>query len=200
MEGKGFIHPNAAVDPGASVGTGVRVWAGAHIMAGAKVGRDCNIGENCFIEGGVTVGDHVTLKNNVALYDGVEVGDGVFLGPSCVFTNVVNPRSFVSRKSEFKKTLVKRGATVGANATIVCGRTVGRYAMIGAGAVVSRDVPDYALAYGCPARIRGWVCRCGVKLDFRDGRSVCPECGKCYALRDGSVLPLEEEPGDPSEN
>lgn len=196
MEKDRFFHPLALVDEGAHVGAGSKVWAGAHIMAGARVGRSCNIGENCFIEGGVTVGDGVTVKNNVALYAGAEIEDGVFLGPSCVFTNVINPRAFVSRKSEFKKTVVRRGASIGANATVVCGRTVGRYAFIGAGAVVTRDIPDYALAYGCPAAVRGWVCRCGVKLAFRDGRAVCPECGEAYVLEDGAVRHSGEEGPD----
>lgn len=191
MGGTGFVHPRAVVDEGAKVGAGTRVWAGAHIMPGARVGRDCNVGENCFIEGGVTVGDGVTVKNNVALYSGAEIEDDVFLGPSCVFTNVVNPRSFISRKSEFKKTVVKRGASIGANATLVCGVTVGRYAFVGAGAVVSKDVPAYALAYGCPARVRGWVCRCGAKLAFRDGQAVCPECGEAYQLKEGAVHPIK---------
>lgn len=191
MDGKGFVHPLAIVDEGARIGARTRVWAGAHIMPGARVGRDCNVGENCFIEGGVTVGDGVTVKNNVALYSGAEIEDGVFLGPSCVFTNVVNPRAFVSRKSEFKKTAVRQGASIGANATLVCGVTVGRFALIGAGAVVSKDVPAYALAYGCPARVRGWVCRCGAKLNFQDGRAVCPKCGETYLLEDRAVRPLE---------
>lgn len=186
-----FVHPQAIVDEGAEIGEGTRVWAGAHVMSGARVGRNCNIGENCFLEGGVTVGDGVTVKNNVALYTGAEIGDEVFLGPSCVFTNVINPRAFVSRKSEFKKTVVRRGASVGANATVICGRAVGSYAFIGAGAVVARDVPDYALAYGCPAEVRGWVCRCGVKLAFEGSGAACPECGAGYVLQDGAVSPLE---------
>lgn len=194
MEETVFVHPRAMVDEGAEIGAGSRIWAGAHVMSGARVGRDCNIGENCFIEGGVSVGDGVTVKNNVALYSGAEIGDGVFLGPSCVFTNVVNPRAFVSRKSEFKKTMVKRGASVGANATVICGHTVGRYAFIGAGAVVSKDVPDYALAYGCPAEVRGWVCRCGAKLAFQNGEAICPECGEQYRLEAGVVRPLEAGP------
>lgn len=193
MEGGGFVHPLAIVDEGAEVGEGTRVWAGAHIMPGARIGKDCNIGENCFVEGGVTVGDRVTVKNNVALYSGAEIRDHVFLGPSCVFTNVVNPRAFLSRKSEFKKTVVSEGASVGANATLVCGVTVGRYALIGAGAVVTRDVPDYALTYGCPAVVRGWVCRCSMKLDFRDGQAVCPECGEAYRLQDGAATPVDSK-------
>ena len=191
MEKPYFAHPRAIVDEGAEIGEGTRIWAGAHVMFGARVGRKCNVGENCFIEGGVAVGDGVTVKNNVALYSGAEIGDDVFLGPSCVFTNVTNPRSFVPRKSEFKKTVVKQGASIGANATIICGHTIGRYAFIGAGAVVSKDVPDYALAYGCPAEVRGWVCRCGVKLTFQDGNAACSECGKRYCLEAGAVREME---------
>lgn len=180
------------IDPGAEVGEGTRVWAGAHVMSGAKVGQNCNIGENCFIEGGVRVGDRVTVKNNVALYSGAVIEDDVFLGPSCVFTNVINPRAFISRKAEFRETTVRRGATIGANATVICGHSVGEYAMIGAGAVVSRDIPSYALAYGCPAKIRGWVCRCGRKLAFDGGRAACPDCGAAYR-KDGDIVTVEEE-------
>ncbi len=165
------------------------MWAGAHIMTGAIVGQNCNIGEHCFVEGGVKIGDGVTIKNNVALYNGAEIEDDVFLGPSCVFTNVVNPRAFVSRKSEFKKTLVKRGASIGANATIICGHEIGSYAMIGAGTVVTHNIPDYALTYGCPAEIRGWVCRCGVTLRFQDGQAECSECGRVFFLQNGIVVP-----------
>ncbi len=179
------------VDPGAEVGEGTRVWAGAHVMNGAKVGQSCNIGENCFIEGGVTVGNHVTVKNNVALYSGAVIEDDVFLGPSCVFTNVINPRAFVSRKAEFKETLVRRGATIGANATLICGHTVGEFAMIGAGATVSRDIPAYALAYGCPATVHGWVCRCGEKIDLAGERAVCKACGAAYRKKDGAIAPEE---------
>lgn len=147
-----FVHPFGCVDEGCEIGSGTRVWAGAHVMKGAVIGQNCNIGEHCFIEGGVTLGDHVTVKNNVALYDGAVVEDDVFLGPSCVFTNVINPRAFVSRKNEFRRTLVRKGASIGANATLICGHTIGKYAFVGAGAVVSRDVPDYALWYMAPPR------------------------------------------------
>lgn len=191
MEKNYFVHPRAIVDEGAEIGEGTRIWACAHVMSGARVGRKCNVGENCFIEGGVIVGDGVTVKNNVALYSGAEIGDDVFLGPSCVFTNVINPRSFISRKNVFKKTVVSKGSSIGANATVICGHTVGRYAFIGAGAVVSKDVPDYALVYGCPAEIRGWVCRCGVKLLFQGGSSTCLECGKRYCLEAGTVREIE---------
>lgn len=186
-----FYHPLSIIDEGAQIGAGTKVWAGAHIMGGAQVGRNCNIGEHCFIEGGVTVGDGVKVKNNVALYSGAVIGDSVFLGPSCVFTNVTDPRSFIERKSEFKKTIVKTGATIGANATVICGHTIGRYAMIGAGTVVSRDVPDHALVYGCPARAHGWVCRCGRKLNFQNGRAVCGDCGLGYTLENGTVSALD---------
>lgn len=188
MEKNGFrAHPMSLVDEGCQVGDGTRIWAGAHIMAGAKIGCGCNIGENCFVEGGVTLGDHVTVKNNVALYDGAVVEDDVFLGPSCVFTNVINPRAFVSRKHEFRKTVVKKGASIGANATLICGQTVGRYAFVGAGAVVSRDVPDFALVYGAPAAVHGWVCKCGCKLTFEDEHARCAECGSTYHITNGIV-------------
>ena len=188
MSGQAYqAHPMSIVDPDCEIGSGTRIWAGAHVMHGAKIGEGCNIGENCFIEGGVLVGDRVTVKNNVALYDGAVVEDDVFLGPSCVFTNVVNPRAFVSRKHAFRKTIVQKGASIGANATLICGHTVGRYAFVGAGAVVSRDVPDYALVYGTPAKIHGWVCKCGCKLTFRGDMAVCAECGSAYRLNRDKV-------------
>lgn len=180
-------HPLSIVDTGCEIGSGTRIWAGTHVMRGARIGEGCNIGENCFIEGGVVVGNAVTVKNNVALYDGAVVEDDVFLGPSCVFTNVINPRAFVSRKHAFRKTIVQKGASIGANATLICGHTVGRYAFVGAGAVVSRDVPDYALVYGTPAKIHGWVCKCGCKLAFRDNMAVCAECGSTYRSNRDSV-------------
>ena len=183
-----YAHPMSIVDEGCEIGAGTRVWAGAHVMSGARIGESCNIGEHCFVEGGVTIGSHVTVKNNVALYDGAVVEDDVFLGPSCVFTNVVNPRAFVSRKKEFRPTIVRKGASIGANATLICGHTVGKYAFVGAGAVVSRDVPDYALVYGAPAKVHGYVCRCGCKLTFReDGAATCQECGNGYRLENGAV-------------
>lgn len=188
-----YAHPMSLVDEGCEIGEGTRVWAGAHVMSGAKIGAGCNIGEHCFVEGGVTVGDHVTIKNNVALYAGAVVEDDVFLGPSCVFTNVINPRAFVSRKHEFLPTIVRKGASIGANATLVCGHTVGKYAFVGAGAVVSRDVPDYALVYGTPAKIHGYVCRCGCKLSFQeDGHAVCEQCGENYCLKNGAVSEIKK--------
>lgn len=183
-----YIHPNGIVDEGCYIGKGTRIWAGVHIMSGAQVGEGCNIGENCFIEGGVVIGDHVTVKNNIALYSGVVVEDDVFLGPSCAFTNVVNPRSFISRKDEFRRTIVRKGASIGANATIICGHSVGQYAMVGAGAVVTRDVPDYALVYGNPAKAHSYVCQCGEKLKFVGDRAACLVCGKGYTMTENSVM------------
>jgi len=185
-----FIHPLAIVEENALVGDGTRIWAGAHIMSGAQVGLDCNIGEHCFIERGVLIGNHVKIKNNVALYSGVLCEDDVFLGPSCVFTNVINPRAFIERKSEFQKTIVRKGASIGANATIICGCTIGQYAFVGAGAVVSHDVPDYALVYGCPASVRGFVCRCGGKLEFQNNFSACQICNAKYSIENGAVTAL----------
>lgn len=155
------IHESAYVDEGAVIGEGSRVWHFSHVMSGASIGRDCVVGQNVMIGPSVSVGDNCKIQNNVSLYKGVELEDGVFCGPSCVFTNVINPRAFLEKKEEFRSTLVKRGASIGANATIVCGVTIGRYALIGAGAVVTRDVPDYALMLGVPARQVGWVNQAG---------------------------------------
>lgn len=199
MEEKRYIsHARSMVDEGSQVGAGTRVWAGAHIMAGATVGAGCNIGENCFLEGGVQVGNGVTIKNNVALYSGAVIEDDVFLGPSCVFTNVTTPRAFISRKSEFRSTRVCKGASIGANATILCGNTIGRYAMVGAGSVVTHDVPEYALVFGTPARVQGYVCRCGERLALLDKRGSCPACQRTYHLADDGALvedDLEEKEG-----
>lgn len=172
-----FKHESAYVDDGAVVGEGTRVWHFCHIMKGAHIGRRCVLGQNVNVDGGVTVGDNVKIQNNVSLYTGVIVEDDVFLGPSCVLTNVTNPRSQINRHSLYEKTLVRRGATIGANATIVCGVTLGRYCFIGAGAVVTRDVPDYALVLGNPARQKGWMSRHGHLLKNADpqGVYVCPE-------------------------
>ena len=187
-----FKHPNSIVDDGCEIGTGTRIWAGAHVMSGAKVGTHCNIGENCFIEAGVVVGNGVTIKNNVALYSGAMIEDDVFLGPSCVFTNVINPRAFISRKSEFLPTIVRKGASIGANATIICGCEIGRFAMVGAGSVVTRNVPDYALVYGIPAKICGYVCECGEKIEVVSEKACCPICGKQYGKIEetGLLAPL----------
>ena len=176
-----FIHETSVVEEPCQIGDGTRIWHFSHIMPDVTIGKDCIIGQNVFIGKGVKIGNNVKIENNVSVFEGVTLEDDVFCGPSCVFTNVINPRSHVSRKHEFKPTLVKKGATIGANATIVCGNTIGRYAFIGAGSVVTRDIPDYAMVYGNPARIQGWVCECGVKLDFAGNDTAkCPECGKEY--------------------
>lgn len=187
------IHESSYIDDGAEVGQGTRIWHFGHVMAGARIGRDCNIGQNVFIASGVVIGDNVKIQNNVSLYGGVEIENDVFLGPSMVFTNVLTPRSHVSRRNQYLRTLVRHGATIGANATIVCGTTIGRYAFVGAGAVVTRDVPDQALVHGNPARLRGWVCQCGAKLhlDGTDGRwrATCAECSAEYEEQHGKIAP-----------
>lgn len=193
-----FVHPSSFVDEGAEIGAGTKIWHFGHVMPGARVGRNCNIGQNAFIGAEVVVGDNVKIQNNVSLYTGVTVEDDVFLGPSMVFTNVVNPRSHVRRRDEYRPTLIRRGASIGANATIVCGITLGRYAFVGAGAVVTRDVPDYALVHGNPARVRGWMCQCGIKLDFTaggGGRAVCGDCRSRYLKRGNVVEPDAAENG-----
>ena len=182
------IHPSAVVDPGCIIGEGTRIWHFSHLMTGCTVGAHCSIGQNVVISPGVRIGNGVKIQNNVSVYTGVTCEDDVFLGPSCVFTNVINPRSAISRKDQFRETRVERGASIGANATIVCGHTIGRYALIGAGAVVTRDVPPYALVVGNPARQIGWVSERGWRLEFdADGRATCPEGGEEYWLRDGKV-------------
>lgn len=185
--------PTSLISEDSQIGKGTRIWQFCNIMAGSVIGRDCNIGQNVFVEGGVRLGDHVKVKNNVALYQGVVCEDDVFLGPNCVFTNVINPRSFIERKHEFKKTIVRKGATVGANATILCGNTIGRYAMIGAGAVVTHDVGDYQLVFGNPGRIAGYVCMCGCRLQEAEeaGSWSCPECGRKYRIMPDGVMAEE---------
>jgi UDP-2-acetamido-3-amino-2,3-dideoxy-glucuronate N-acetyltransferase len=185
-----LVHPTAVVDAGAAVGPGTRIWHFCHVMPGARIGRDCVLGQNVFVGAEVAIGDRVKIQNNVSVYEGVTLEDDVFCGPSAVFTNVLNPRSHVSRRHEFRPTLVRLGATIGANATIVCGHSVGRHAFIGAGAVVTRPVPDHALVLGVPARVVGWMCRCGVRLAFRAGRARCRRCRAAYAKRNGRVLPV----------
>jgi len=176
-----FVHESSVVEPPCQIGKGTKIWHFSHIMPHATIGKNCIIGQNVFIGAGVEIGDNVKLENNVSVFEGVKLEDDVFCGPSCTFTNVINPRSHISRRGEFKETLVKKGATIGANATIICGNIIGRYAFIGAGAVVTQDVPDYALVYGNPARRQGWVCECGVRLKFnQDSQAQCPECGKIY--------------------
>src|SRR2546423_8741391 len=164
MGSKPFIHESAYVDDGAQIGSGTKIWHFCHVLSGAVIGERCSLGQNVVVMNGVKIGNNVKIQNNVSVYEGVVLEDDVFCGPSMVFTNVINPRSHVSRKSEYRRTIVRRGATLGANSTIVCGHTVGRYAFVGAGAVVTKDVPDYALIVGNPARVVGWVCECGTKL------------------------------------
>jgi UDP-2-acetamido-3-amino-2,3-dideoxy-glucuronate N-acetyltransferase len=178
-----FVHESSYVDEGCEIGKGTKVWHFSHLMSGARIGERCNIGQNVVISPGVVIGNNVKIQNNVSIYTGVILEDDVFCGPSMVFTNVVNPRSHVSRKDEYKPTLVKRGASLGANSTIVCGHTVGAYAFIGAGAVVTKDVPDYALLVGNPARTTGWMCQCGVKLAAGaapPAQATCLACGTAY--------------------
>lgn len=188
-----FVHESSYIDDGAEIGAGTKIWHFCHIMSRVRIGERCNIGQNVLVAPDVTIGNNVKIQNNVSLYTGVIVEDDVFLGPSMVFTNVINPRSHVSRKDEYKTTLVRRGASIGANATILCGVTLGNYCFVGAGAVVTRDVPDYALVYGSPARIHGWMCKCGEQLEFQDQdglqRAVCASCGDAYRKRGHVVQP-----------
>jgi UDP-2-acetamido-3-amino-2,3-dideoxy-glucuronate N-acetyltransferase len=181
-------HETAVIDAGCQIGEGTRIWHFSHIMSGSTIGKHCNIGQNVVISPEVVLGDNVKVQNNVSIYTGVTCDDDVFLGPSCVFTNVINPRSAVSRKDQYRKTHVGKGATIGANATIVCGHQIGAYAMIGAGAVVTKDIPPYALVVGNPSRQIGWVSEYGHRLIFDDkGKAICPETGQSYQLDDNQV-------------
>jgi len=181
-------HPTAVIDEGCTIGEGTRIWHFSHIMPGCTIGANCNIGQNVVISPEVVLGNNVKVQNNVSIYTGVTCEDDVFLGPSMVFTNVINPRSAVNRRGEYLRTRVKKGASIGANATIVCGHDIGRYAFIGAGAVVTREVPDYALVVGNPARRMGWMSEYGHKLNFdTEGKATCPESKASYELKDGIV-------------
>ncbi len=185
-----FVHESSYVDDGAKIGTGTKIWHFSHVSKGAVIGEKCQIGQNVFIGGDVVIGNGVKIQNNVSIYDKIVLEDYVFCGPSCVFTNVFNPRSEYprDREKEFLKTVLKRGASVGANATIVCGNTIGRSVFVGAGSVVTKDIPDYALVYGNPARIKGWMCECGEKLEFENGSSECAKCAKRYNLDGNKVI------------
>lgn len=188
MHSSTLIHPTAIVDEGAVIGDNTRIWHWTHVSAGVCCGRNCSLGQNVFVGNKVVIGNNVKIQNNVSVYDCVTLEDDVFCGPSMVFTNVYNPRSAISRKHAYRPTLVKKGATLGANCTIVCGITVGSYAFIGAGSVVNRDVPDYALVMGVPARHRGWMSQYGEKLELPltgDGQTCCPHTGQQYFLRNG---------------
>ena len=182
-------HPTTVIDEGCIIGKGTRIWHFCHLMSGCRIGEECNIGQNVVVSPGVVLGNRVKVQNNVSIYTGVICEDDVFLGPSCVFTNVINPRSFISRKAEFRTTRVEKGASIGANATLVCGNRIGRYAMVGAGSVVTRDVPPYALVVGNPARQIGWVSEYGCRLQFdANGEAICPESGEVYRLTGGDVM------------
>jgi UDP-2-acetamido-3-amino-2,3-dideoxy-glucuronate N-acetyltransferase len=191
MAEKYFAHPTAVIDEGSQIGEGTKIWHFCHIMPGCVIGESCNIGQNVVISPGVVLGKNVKVQNNVSIYTGVVCEDDVFLGPSMVFTNVINPRSAVNRKNDYMKTLVKRGASIGANATVVCGHDIGAFAFIGAGAVVTKDVPDYALVIGNPARQTGWMSEYGHQLKFdKEGYAVCEESKEKYFLSNGKVTKI----------
>lgn len=183
-DNKYFVHESSYVDDNCEIGENTKIWHFSHIMSNCKIGKKCNIGQNVVISPEVILGDGVKIQNNVSVYTGVICEDNVFLGPSCVFTNVINPRSFIERKNEYRKTIIKKGASIGANATIVCGNNIGKYALIGAGTVVTKDVPDYSLVIGSPAKVVGYVCECCVRLDEN---LECPTCGKKYKIEEGIV-------------
>ncbi len=187
-----FIHPTAIADPGATIGSGTKIWHFCHVMAGAVIGENCSLGQNVFVANGVVLGNNVKVQNNVSIYEGVICENDVFLGPSMVFTNVMNPRSAVNRKSAYRQTRVARGATIGANATIICGYDIGAYAFIGAGAVVTKTIPSYALVVGNPARQIGWMSEYGERLEFNsDGLATCKGSGEQYRLQDGVVTKID---------
>lgn len=186
-----YVHPTAVVDEGCEIGKGTKVWHFSHIMPNSKIGENCNIGQNVVISPEVVLGKNVKVQNNVSIYTGVTCEDDVFLGPSMVFTNVTNPRSAVNRKNQYAKTIVKRGATIGANATVVCGHDIGEFAFIGAGAVVTKNIPAYALVIGNPARQNGWMSEYGHKLNFKEGVAICPESKERYRLQDGVVSKIQ---------
>lgn len=186
-----FIHTTAVVDEGCTIGKGTKIWHFSHLMTGCTIGKNCTIGQNVMIASNVILGDNVKVQNNVSIYEGVEIEDDVFLGPSMVFTNVINPRSAISRKNEFVRTLVRKGVTIGANATIVCGNEIGAYAFIGAGAVVTKPVAAYALITGNPGVQTGWMSEYGHKLNFEAGTAICPESGQQYHLLHNEVRRTE---------
>jgi UDP-2-acetamido-3-amino-2,3-dideoxy-glucuronate N-acetyltransferase len=188
---KYFVHDSAFVDDGVKIGEGTSIWHTSHILKGSQIGKDCKIGQNVVLGPNVTIGNGVKIQNNVSVYEGVTLEDFVFCGPSMVFTNVFNPRSEIPRMKELRPTLVRRGATLGANSTILCGITIGRYSFIGAGAVVTKDVPDHALIVGNPGRLAGWMCTCGVKLGVKGKKAVCPSCERQFQKsRDGRLTSL----------
>lgn len=186
-----FAHETAVIDEGCTIGKGTKIWHFSHIMSNCTIGENCNLGQNVVVSPGVILGNNVKVQNNVSIYTGVECEDDVFLGPSMVFTNVMNPRSAVNRRDQYMKTLVKRGASIGANATIVCGNPIGEYAFIGAGSVVTKEVPAYALFVGNPARQIGWMSSYGHKLEFKENQATCPESGEVYKLENGKVTRIK---------
>ncbi len=188
-----FAHETAVIDEGCEIGDGTKIWHFSHLMPGCKLGKNCNLGQNVVVSPGVILGDNVKVQNNVSIYTGVICEDDVFLGPSMVFTNIINPRSAIVRRDQYTRTLVKKGASIGANATIICGHDIGKYAFIGAGAVVSKAVPDYALVVGNPARQIGWMSEYGHRLEFdENGEAECEESGEKYILRNGAVEKLKK--------
>ena len=188
-----FVHESSYVDEGAVVGKDTKIWHFCHVMPGAVIGEQCTLGQNVVVMPNGRVGDRVKIQNNVSVYEGVILEDDVFCGPSCVFTNVLTPRSHVSRRDEFQETRVRKGCSLGANATVVCGVTLGAYAFVGAGAVVTSDVPDYALMLGVPARRVGWMCQCGDRLHVLDGRARCDRCGQAYEETRGGLSMIDPE-------
>ncbi len=186
-----FVHESSYVDDGATVGSGTKIWHFCHVMPGAEIGERCSLGQNVVVMPGTKIGTNVKIQNNVSIYEGVVLEDDVFCGPSCVFTNVGTPRSHVSRKDEYEITLVKRGASIGANATVICGSTLGEYCFIGAGAVVTSDVPDYALMVGVPARRVGWMCYCGERLRLSGGAGTCNRCQLSYREEKGRLESID---------
>lgn len=188
---KYFVHESSYIDTPCEIGEGTKIWHFSHIMKNSVIGERCNIGQNVVISPDVILGNNVKIQNNVSVYTGVICENDVFLGPSCVFTNVINPRSFIERKEEYKKTVVKIGASIGANATIVCGYNIGRYAFVGAGTVVTKDVPDYALVVGNPARLLGYVCKCGNRLEKVENLYTCKSCNKVYEISNNNLVPKE---------
>jgi len=189
---KYFVHSSSIVDENCDIGAGTKIWHFSHILKNTIIGRDCVFGQNCSAGPDVKIGDKCKVQNNVSIYKGVTLENGVFCGPGCVFTNVYNPRAFIERKKEFRTTLVKTGASIGANATIICGNNIGKYALIGAAAVVKKNVPDYAIMVGVPARQIGWACQCGEKLKLENNNARCDRCSNEYQLQDGRLKAVKE--------
>lgn len=196
MEKKFFVHKSSYVDENVDIGENTKIWHFCHILSHTQIGKDCVFGQNSVVGPKVKIGNNVKVQNNVSVYEGVEIEDDVFCGPSMVFTNVTNPRSHINRKNEFKTTILKRGSTVGANATIVCGNTLGQYCFVGAGSVVTKNIPDFAIVYGNPAKVAGWVCKCGIKLNLpinlkANENAKCKACGNHYSVQENAVIPLD---------